>query len=68
MDVPREHTRKKETQKYLRKSYYRRIKYTAATFLAAFMWKIPQNSVALTITTHIEPKRVSDGIGTHVRA
>ena len=36
-DVPYEHMRRKETQKYLRKSCYHRIKCTEATFLAAFM-------------------------------
>ena len=66
-DVPHEHTGKKETQKYLRKSRYHRIKCTAAIFLVVFMWRRPQNNVALSITTHREPKRVSNGIGTQVR-
>ena len=63
-DVPHEHTRRKETQKYLKESCYHRIKCTAAIFLAAFMWRRPLNSVALAITTHRKPKEVSDGIGT----
>ena len=66
--MPHKHTRKKETQKYLRKSCYHRIKWTVATFLVAFMWRRSQNSAALATTTHRKPKRVSDGIGTQVRA
>lgn len=56
--------RRKETQKYLRESYYHRIKYTAATFLAAFMWRRPLNNAALVTTTHRKPERVSDGTST----
>ena len=67
-NVPYEHTRKKETQKYLRESCYHRIKCTTATFLAAFMWRKPSNSVALATTTHRKPERVSDGTGTQVEA
>ena len=63
-----EHTRRRGTQKYLRESYYHRIECTAATFLAAFMWRRPLNSVVLATTTHRKPKRVSDGIGTQIRA
>ena len=65
-DVPHEYTRRKKTQKYLSKSYHR-IKCTAATFLAIFMWKRPLNNIALTITTHKKLKRVSGGTGTQVR-
>ena len=36
-NVPYEHTRRKGTQKYLRKSCYQCIKCTKNTFLAAFM-------------------------------
>ena len=56
------------TQKYLRKSCYHRIECTAATFLAASMWRRSLNSVALAITTHRKPKRVSDGIDTQARS
>ena len=49
------------TQKYLKESYYLRIEYTAATFLAAFMLRRPLNSAALATTTHKKPGRVSDG-------
>ena len=56
------------TQKYLRESYYHRIKCIAATFLAAFMLRRPLSSVALATTTHRKPERVSDGTGTKVRA
>ena len=66
--MPHEHTRKKETQKYLRKSCYHCIKCTAATFLAAFMWRRLLNSDALATITHRKPDKVSDGTGTQVRA
>ena len=66
--MPHEHTRRKETQKYLRESCYHRIKCVAATFLTAFTWRRPLNSVVLATTTHIKLKRVSDGTGTQVRA
>ena len=66
--MPYEHTRRKETQKYLRERCHHRIKCTAATFLAAFMWRRPLNSTALATTTHRKLKRVSDGTGTQVRA
>ena len=36
-DVPHEQMRRKGTQKYIRKSYYHRIKCTETTFLAVFM-------------------------------
>ena len=67
-DVHHEHTRKRGTQKYLMESCYHRIECTASTFLAAFMWKRPLNSVALATTTHRKPKRVSDETGIQVRA
>ena len=44
------------------------IECTAATFLTAFMWRKPLNSVVLTTTTHRKPKRVSNGTGTEIRA
>ena len=56
----------KEAQKYLKESCYHRIKYTATTFLAAFMWKRPLNSAVLATTTHKRLKGVSDGMGTQV--
>ena len=65
--MPHEYTRKKETQKYLRKNCYHRIKCTATTFLVAFIWKRPLNSATLVITTHKKPKKVSDGTCTQVR-
>ena len=63
-----EHTRRKEAQKYLRESFYHRIKCTTVTFLAAFMWRRPLNSVVLATTTHRRSKGVSNGTGTQVRA
>ena len=67
-DMSHEHTRRKETQKYLRESYHYHIKCTATTFLAAFMWRRHLNSTVLATTTHRKPKMVSDGTGTQVRA
>ena len=67
-DVPHEHTRRKETQKYLRESCYHRIKCTVTTFLAAFMWRRPLNSAALATTTHRKLEGVFDGTGTQVVA
>ena len=66
-DVHHKHTRVMGTQKYLRESYYHRIKCITATFLATFMWRRPLNSAALAITTHRKPKRVFDGTGTQVK-
>ena len=55
-------------QKYLRESYYHHIEYTTATFLVAFMLRIPLNIVALATTTHKKPERVFDGTGTQVKS
>ena len=67
-DVSHEHTRRKGTQKYLRKTCYHHIKCTEATFLNVFMWRRLLNSAALTTTTHRKPKRVSDRTDTQVRS
>ena len=67
-DMHHEHTRRRGTQKYLRESCCHCIECTAATFLAAFMWRRSLNSAALTTTTHRKPKRVSDGTSTQIRA
>ena len=66
--MPLEHTRRKETQKYLRKSCYHRIKCTTATFLAAFMWRRLLNSAACATTTHKKLENMSDETGTQVKA
>ena len=66
--MPYEYMRRKETQKYLRQSCYHCIKCTATTFLVAFMWKRPLNSIALAITTHRKLEEVSDKTGTQVKA
>ena len=60
--------RRKETQKYLREGCHHHIKCTAATFLDAFMWRKPLNSVALATTTHKKPEGISDRMGTQVGA
>ena len=67
-DTPHKHTRKQETQKYLRESCYHRIKCTAATFFAAFMWRIPLNSAILATTTHRMSEQVSNKTDTQVGA
>ena len=74
-DVHHEHTKRKETQKYLREtqkypweSCYYRFECTTFTFLVIFMWRRPLNSAALATTTHRKPKRVSNKTGTQVRA
>ena len=67
-DVHHEHTKRRETQKYLRESCYYSIECTAATFLVAFMWRRSLNSVALATTTCRKSERVSDGTGIQVRA
>ena len=65
--MPYEHTRMKETQKYLRESCYHYIKCTAATFLAAFIWRRPLNNAVLDTITHRKSENVSDGTGIQVR-
>ena len=55
-------------QKYLRKSCYHRIQCTAATFLAAFIWRRPLNSVVSTTITRREPRKIFDETGTQVKA
>ena len=60
-------TRDKEgNPKYLSKSCPHHIKYTAATFLAALMWRRPLNSVILAAAAHKGLKGVSDGMGAQV--
>ena len=67
-DVPYEHTRRKEIQKYLREICYHRIKCIIATFLAAFICRRPLNSATLATTTHRRSERVFDGMDTQVGA
>ena len=55
-------------QKYLRESCYHCIECITTTLLAAFMWRRPLNSAVLTTITHRKLKRVSDGIGTQLKA
>ena len=66
-NVHHKHIRMMGTQKYLRKTCYHRIECTVTTFLAAFMWRRPQNSAALATTTHRKSERVFDGTSTQVR-
>ena len=44
-DMHHKRIRMMGTQKYLRKSCYHRIECTVATFLAAFMWRRPLDSL-----------------------
>ena len=67
-DVDHKHIRMMGTQKYLRKNYYYRIECTTATFLAAFIWRRPLNSVVLVTRTHRKPNGVSDRTSTQVRS
>ena len=67
-DVSYEHTKRKEIQKYLRENCNHRIKCTTTTFLAAFIWRRPVNSVGLATITHRRSERVSNRTDTQVRA
>ena len=57
-----------ESPKDLRKSSCHRIKCIVTTFLATFMWRRHLNNETLVITTHKEPKEVSDGTDTQVKS
>ena len=67
-DMHCEHTGQMGAKKYLSKSCYHHIEYSAANSLAAFMWRRPLNSVALVAPTHRRPIRVFDGLSTQVVA
>ena len=67
-DVYYEHPRMMGPQQYLRESSYHNIECTITTFLATFILRRLLNSVALTITTHRKPERVSNETGTQVKA
>ena len=66
--TPLEHTRKKETPKYLGKSCYHHIKCIVPTLMAAFMWSRPLNSISWEITTQKKLKKKFDGTNTQVVA
>ena len=55
-----------EAQKYLRKSCYHRIEYSAANFLATFIWRKSLNNVALTTPIHRGSEKMSNGTSTKV--
>ena len=67
-DMHYECTGQMGAKKYLRKSCYHRIEYSAANSLVAFMWRRPLNSTVLVALTHRGPVRVSDGTNTQVVA
>ena len=58
--------RRKPQEKYLKESYYYRIKCIITIFLAAFIWIKPLNSAALVTTTHRRLDVVFDGTSTQV--
>ena len=60
--------RKEGKHKDPKKNCYHHIKCTITTFLAAFMWRRHLNNETLVITTHKEPKKVSDGTDTQVKS
>ena len=59
---------KRKIPKYLQKSCYLHIKYIAPTFMAAFMWSRPLNSVSQEIIIQKKRKKKSDGTNTQVVA
>ena len=67
-DMHYEGTGRMGARKYLRKNCCHRIKYFAANFLAAFMWRRPLNCAALVTPTHRGPVRVTDGTSSRVVA
>ena len=67
-DTPYEHAEGSRAKKYLGESYYHYIKCFAVNSLTAFMRRRPLNSVALVVQIHREPKGVSDGTNTQVKA
>ena len=66
--TPYERAEGSGAKKYLGESYYHHIKCSAVNSLTAFMWRGPLKSVALVAPTHREPKGVSDGTSTQVKA
>ena len=67
-DTPYERAEGSRAKKYLGESYYHHIKCSAINFLIAFMWRRLLNNAALVAQTHREPKGVSDGTSTQVKA
>ena len=59
---------KMRVEKYLTKSCYHRIEYSATNSLATFMWRRPLNSAALVALTQRVLVRVSDETNTQVVA
>ena len=59
---------RRKTPKYIKKSYYHHIKCIVPTFMAAFMWSRPLNSVSYEIITHKKLKKKFNGTNTQVVA
>ena len=59
---------KMKTPKYLEKSCYHHIKCIIPTFMTAFIWSRPLNSVSWEITTQKKLKKKFDGTNTQVVA
>ena len=57
---------RRKTPKYLKKGCYHHIKCIIPTFMAAFMWSRPLNSVSWEITTQKKLKKKFDGTNTQV--
>ena len=60
--------RRRKSPKYLKKSCYHHIKCIVPTFMAAFMWSKPLNSVSWEITTQKKLKKKFDRTNTQVMA
>ena len=59
---------RRKTPKYLEKSFYHHIKCIVPTFMAAFMWSKPLDSVSWEITTQKKLKKKFDETDTQVMA
>ena len=59
---------RRKTPKYLEKSCYHHFKCIVPTFMAAFMWSRPLNSVSWVITTQKKLKKKFNGTTTQVVA
>ena len=67
-DMHCERTGQLGAKKYLSKSCYHHIEYSAANSLAAFMWRRPLNNAAWVAPTHRGLVRMSDGTSIQVMA
>ena len=68
VETPHGKRERRKTPKYLEKSCYHHIKCIVPTFMAAFMWSRPLNSVSWEITTQKKLKKKFDGTNTQMVA